>query len=343
MSLAVSFADPEWLLLLVPLALIPLLQRRWRRPVAIGLPAVEGLELLATSPAVRLHEALPWLRFTAVAAAILALARPQSSFEVPQTRREGIAIAIAIDVSSSMSAIDLRLGDQPTSRLDVVKAGFRDFVLGTGNGTGRDGDTIGMVTFARFADIRVPPTLDHEALVRALDEVEIVAFPLEDGTAIGDGTLRAIEMLRKTPTVSRVLILLTDGSNNVGKTEPQVAARIAAAFGIKIYTIGAGTNGTAAYPVPGPDGTVEYRTSPVSIDETALQEIARLTDGRYFRATDETALRGIYAEIDQLEKSRILVEHDLRRIEAFPILAGLALLLLVSEFVLRETRLQTIP
>jgi Ca-activated chloride channel family protein len=202
---------------------------------------------------------------------------------------------------------------------------------------------IGMVTFARFADIRVPPTLDHTALVRSLDGVGIVSFPLEDGTAIGDGMLRAIQMLQQTPTVSRVLIVLTDGSNNVGKSEPRLAAQIAAAFGIRVYTIGAGTNGTAAYPVPGPDGTVEYRTSPVSIDETALQEIARLTGGRYFRATDETALGAIYAEIDRLEKSRILVEHDLRRVEAFPLFAGFALLLLLSELALCQTRLRTVP
>jgi Ca-activated chloride channel family protein len=339
----VTFVAPGWLLLLAPLLLVAGLAYRRHRPAAVGFPGVDGLELLPVAPAVRLHQALPWLRLAAMTAAVLALARPQWSVEVPQTRREGIAIAMAIDVSSSMSAIDLRLGDRPTSRLEVVKAGFRDFVLGTGGGAGRDGDMIGMVTFARFADIRVPPTLDHTALVRSLDGVGIVSFPLEDGTAIGDGMLRAIQMLQQTPTVSRVLIVLTDGSNNVGKSEPRLAAQIAAAFGIRVYTIGAGTNGTAAYPVPGPDGTVEYRTSPVSIDETALQEIARLTGGRYFRATDETALGAIYAEIDRLEKSRILVEHDLRRVEAFPLFAGIALLLLLSELALCQTRLRTVP
>jgi Ca-activated chloride channel family protein len=339
-----TFVNPELLLFL--LLIPPLLLVTWRRsrPATLPFPGAEEIAALRPSLAARLHAAMPWLRALALALAIVAMARPQWSVEITRTRREGIAIAMVIDVSSSMSAMDLTLGERPANRLEVVRAAFRDFVRGGSDGLGgREGDQIAMVTFARFADIVVPPTLDHEALLAALEQVHLVTFPLEDGTAIGDAILRTVEMVRRLPSKSRVAILLTDGSNNVGKAEPLVAAQIAAAFGIKIYTIGAGSNGTAAVPFLAADGTVEYRTSPVSIDEDTLLQVAQLTNARYFRATDGAALRAIYAEIDQLEKTRNLLDYEQRRVELFPLFIGLALLLLVSEVVLTRTRLQTIP
>lgn len=343
-----TFADPWFLLLL--LLIPPLLLATWRRSRAAALPfpgAEEIAAALRPSLAARLHGAMPWLRALVLALAVVALARPQWSVETTRTRREGIAIAMVIDVSSSMSAVDLQGGGgdgRPVNRLDVVRAAFRDFVRG-GPDTpgGRESDTIGMVKFARFADVVVPPTLDHDALLAALERVGLVDFPLEDGTAIGDALLRAVEMLRRSPSPSRVVILLTDGSNNVGKAEPLVAARIAAALGIKIYAIAAGGDGAAAFPFQAADGTVEYRASPVSLDEQTFAQVAQLTNGRYFRATDGAALRAIYAEIDQLEKTRSFLDYEQRRDELFPLAVGLALLLLLSEIVLVSTRLQTVP
>ena len=338
-----TLAEPAalLLLLLLPLAYVAL---RRARPPALAFPGAAGLEQLPRTAAVRLHGLLPWLRLAAITLAILAMARPQWGVEVTRTRREGIAIAMVIDVSSSMSAIDLGEGDQRVARLDVVRDAFRSFVAGGEAGSGgRSGDAIGMIAFARFADILLPPTLDHTALLRGLDQVQLVDFPLEDGTAIGDAILRGVAMLRPVPSPSKVMILLTDGSNNVGKAEPIAAARIAAGLGIKIYTIGAGTDGMAAYPMKAPDGTIEYRMSKVTIDESTLDLIARITEGAYFRATDASALQAIYAAIDELEKSPDLIELEQLRVEIFPFLAGLCLALLLLEAWLTNTRLQVVP
>jgi Ca-activated chloride channel homolog len=338
------FAHPETLLLLLLLPLL-LVVVRWRTmPRAVGFPVSSELARLRPSAAARLHAALPWLRAAIVALAVLALAGPQWGVETTRTLREGIAVAMVIDTSSSMSAIDLRLDGRPSNRLDVVKATFRDFVTGGEAGmNGRGSDAIGMVTFARYADNISPPTLDHEALLGLLDQVGIVELPTEDGTAIGDAIVRAIDLLGGTEAASKVIILLTDGSYNAGEVEPLVAAQIAGAYGIRIYAIGAGTRGTALMPVPAADGGTEYRPSEVSIDEATLEQIAQLTGGRYFRATDAAALRSIYAEIDRLEKAENVAEHHQRYVEIFPLAVALGLALLVLEIVLVNTRLRTVP
>ena len=338
------FAHPEALLLLL---LIPALMRVLRRratPRAIGFPTSGELARLRPSLAIRLHAALPWLRALVLGSAVAALAGPQWGVETTRILREGIAVAMVIDTSSSMSAIDLRLEDRPSNRLEVVKATFREFVSGGGAGLdGRSSDAIGMVTFARYADNISPPTLDHAALLGLLDQVGIVELPPEDGTAIGDAIVRAIDMLEEAEGASKVIILLTDGSYNAGEVEPLVAAQVAGAYGIRIYTIGAGTHGTALMPVAAPDGGTDYVPSEVTIDEATLTQIAQLTEGKYFRATDAEALRAIYAEIDRLEKAQNVAEHHQRYvgIHALAIALGLALLLL--EAVLVTTRLRTIP
>ena len=274
---------------------------------------------------------------------MLALAGPQWGVEATRIEREGIAVAMVIDTSSSMSAIDLRLDDRPSNRLEVVKATFRDFVTGGIGLDGRGGDAIGMVTFARYADNISPPTLDHEALLGLLDQVGIVELPTEDGTAIGDAIVRAIDLLGEAEGASKVIILLTDGSYNAGEVEPLVAAQIAGAYGIRIYAIGAGTRGTALMPVPAADGGTDYRPSEVTIDEATLEQIAQLTEGRYFRATDAAALRSIYAEIDRLEKGRNVAELHQRYVEIYPLVVALGLILLVLEIVMANTRLRAIP
>jgi Ca-activated chloride channel family protein len=338
------FAHPEALLLLLLIPVLMLLLRRRGGRRAIGFPTSHQLARLRPSLAARLHAALPWLRALVLGLAVLALAGPQWGVETTRILREGIAIAMVIDTSSSMSAIDLRLDDRPSNRLEVVKATFREFVSGGAAGVeGRGSDAIGMVTFARYADTVSPPTLDHEALLGLLDQVRIVELPPEDGTAIGDAIVRAIDMLEQADGASKVMILLTDGSYNAGEVEPLVAAEVAGAYGIRIYTIGAGTHGTALMPVAAPGGGTEYLASEVSIDETTLAQIAQLTDGRYFRATDAEALRSIYAEIDRLEKAQNVAEHHQRYVEIYPLVITVGLALLLVEVVLVTTRLRTIP
>lgn len=337
------FTDPTALLLLLLVPLLLLALRR-RRAVAIGFPAGGELARLPRSWAQRLHRALPWLRALAIGLVLLALGGPQWGVETTTVERQGIAIAMVIDTSSSMSAIDLELDDEPASRLEVVKTTFRDFVSGRGTADGgRGGDAIGMVTFARYADTISPPTLDHEALLGLLDQVDIVALPTEDGTAIGDALVRAIDLLGAAGGAGKAIILLTDGSYNAGEAEPLVAAQLAAAYGIRINAIGAGSRGTALMPVAAPDGGTDYLPSEVTIDEATLEQIAELTGGRYFRATDAVALRAIYAEIDRLEKAPNVAEHQQRYLDLYPLVIACALALLLLEMVLATTRLRTLP
>ena len=337
-------ANPEALLLL--LAVPPLLW--WIRargaPAGMGYPALGDLLGLRPSWPARLRRALPWLRALVLILVIFALARPQWGVEATQVLREGIAIAMVVDVSSSMGALDLRIDDRQANRLDVVKATFREFVTGDGAALpGRDGDVIAMVTFARFADVLSPLTLDHEALLALLDRVELVPVPEEDGTAIGDGMVAAIERLRAAEGAGKVMILLTDGSHNAGDAEPIDGAQIASALGIRIYTIGAGTRGIALVPSRNRDGSIDHVPAQVFIDEFTLERIADLTGGRYFRATDAAALRSIYAEIDRLEKARHVAESYQTYVDAFTPLGAFGLGLLLLEIVLVNTGLRTVP
>ena len=238
-------AHPEALLLLLLIPVLTVVLRRRAVPRALGFPTSGELAGCGRrSP----PGCTPPCRGCARSSSASRCSRSPgcSGASRPRILREGIAIAMVIDTSSSMSAIDLRLDDRPSDRLKVVKATFREFVTGGEAGVdGRGSDAIGMVTFARYADSISPPTLDHEALLGLLDQVGIVELPPEDGTAIGDAIVRAIDMLEQADGASKVMILLTDGSYNAGEVEPLVAAQVAGAYGIKIYTIGAGTQGTA--------------------------------------------------------------------------------------------------
>jgi Ca-activated chloride channel family protein len=339
-----TFAEPKFLFFLLLIPIVVGLLRWGARPLAIGFPGGGELSRLPPSLAIRLHRALPWLRGLVLALAVLALAGPEWGVETATVRREGVAIALVIDTSSSMSAIDLKQGDHPSNRLDVVKATLRDFITGRDVAAGdRGGDAIAMVSFARYADTISPPTLDHEALLGLLDQVRIVEQPSEDGTAIGDAIARAIDLLYHAQGASKVIVLLTDGSFNAGEVGPLVAARMAAAYGIRIYTIGAGSQGTALVPVAAGDDSAGYVSSPVTIDEQALQQVAELTGGRYFRATDAATMHSIYAEIDRLAKAPNVALHQQRYVELYPLAVALALALLVLEMVMVNTRLRTVP
>jgi Ca-activated chloride channel family protein len=366
------FADPH-LLFLLPLLpfLFYFIRRRRDEGAALVFPVVQELRRLATPATVRLHRALPLLRLLVLALCIVALARPQWGIQATRITREGIAIAMVVDISGSMAAQDLKIDDQQSDRLEVVKQTFRLFV--TGDGTdgsaneaeaeaedktsereenrlqeladlkGREGDLIGLLTFARFTDALSPLTLDHAALLKLLEQVEIVSLAEEDGTAIGDAIVMGVENLRKAGGAGKVMIVLTDGSNNAGDTSPLQAAQVARALDIKMYTIGTGSRGIAMMPVQRSDGSSYLLPAQVYIDEDTLTQVAELTGGKYFRATDSEALRSIYAEIDRLEKAENIVESYQEYIEGFPPFLILALVILLCEVLLINTRLRSVP
>lgn len=257
-----------------------------------------------------LRERLVWLPAALLALATLclavALADPRTGNAVTEVEREGIAIMVVVDRSGSMEARDFVRGDHGTSRLDVVKGIFREFVEGGGPfGEGRPDDLIGIVAFARYADGLCPLTLDHGSLLSILAELETPDEPEEDGTAIGDALALAVERLRRQETKSKIVILLTDGVSNAGDVEPVEAAELASRFGIKVYTIGAGYDGVAPFPVRRADGSVVLQRMPVEIDEVTLRRIAEKSGGRYFHATNEEGLREVVEEIGRLERSKV--------------------------------------
>ena len=340
----IRFADPWILLLLGAIPLLFVLRHRWRRRGGIGFSSTAALTGAPRSGWHRFRHALTLLRALALAAVVVALARPQWGVEATRIYTKGIAIVMVVDISSSMGALDLKIDDEAADRLDVVKTTFRDFVIGDGDQlSGRDDDLIGMVTFARFADSLSPLTLDHDALLALLEGVEIVTMSEEDGTAIGDAIVMGLDTVRNAQDSNQVMILLTDGSNNSGDTDPRQAAQVASALGVKIYTIGAGTKGWAMMPVRARDGGIELRSTQVFIDDYTLETIATLTGGQYFRATDAEALREIYAEIDRLEKTTNVAESYQRYAEGFPIFLFVGLALLLVEVTLANTRLRTVP
>jgi Ca-activated chloride channel family protein len=342
------FENPWMLLLLVLVPLLFVVVRRTAKPAAVDFPSIGALGAMRPTLMTRLRQAMPYLRLRAVLLCVVAVARPQWGQQVTRIYRDGIAIVMVVDVSSSMGALDLQIGDKPANRLDMVKQTFKGFVEGeedrAEDGTqGREGDMIGMVTFARFSDNLSPLTLDHQALLSAIDEVKIMELPEEDGTAIGDAVVMGAELLQRAGAQSRVMILLTDGSNNAGNSDPAQAAEVARTFGIKMYTIGTGTLGTAMTPVRQNDGTDVLIPTQVFIDEQVLTMMAETTGGKYFRATDGEALKAIYAEIDELEKSTNVAEQYQRYLEGFPFLLLAALALLLFEGVMVNTRLRALP
>jgi len=287
-----EFYTPEalWLLLLLPAWW---LWRRLRRRDAI---VFSRTSVLATGPHVGgwVPPAIFALRNIALASFIVALARPRSGAHTETQTSEGINIVLAIDLSSSMLALDFR----PANRIEVAKDKVKQFIAR------RTSDRIGIVAFAGEALTQVPLTTDYPVVMQAVSNLQ--AGQLEDGTAIGNAIATAANRLRDAPGKSRVLILLTDGVNNRGSIEPLVAAKAAAAYGIKIYVIGVGSVGMAPVPVGrNPNGSLRYEFQPVQIDEALLTNIARMTGGQYFRARDASSLQNIYARIDQLERAPV--------------------------------------
>jgi len=322
----IEFANPEffWLLLLLPLALLWYFFKRKNEMASLRISSIKGFTV--KSWASKLKPILLVIRLLALAAIITALARPQTEDISTRTKTtKGIDIVMAIDVSSSMLARDLK-----PDRLTALKEVAADFI------EGRPNDRIGLVSYAAESYTKTPITSDKAIVLNSLEEITYGV--LEDGTAIGMGLATSVNRLKESKAISKVIILLTDGVNNSGFIEPRTAADLAIEFGIKTYTIGIGTNGNALSPIAyNRDGSYRYGMRQVEIDEELLEEIADVTGGKYFRATDNESLEAIYDEINKLEKTEIEEFKYYKYEEKFRPLIFLAGILLLLEWGLRNS------
>jgi Ca-activated chloride channel family protein len=329
----VSLHDP-WLLLL--LALIPLLLRARRQaPPALRYPVLDAVRAVGAGRRVHWRWLLPALRAAALVLLVVALARPQLGKAATQIYTEGIDIMLAVDISGSMLSEDFQLDGQRANRLDAVKAVVRKFL------ERRPGDRVGLVLFAARPYTQSPLTLDHGWLLKNLERAHIGM--IEDGTAVGSALATAVSRLEASEAKSKIVILLTDGQSNAGKVPPLTAAETAKTLGYRVYTIGAGTRGSAPFPQTDAFGRRVYVSLPVDIDEDTLHRIADITGGRYFRATDTPSLEQIYDEIDKLEKSPQQGLQYLEYHELYVWLALPALLILAGEAILAQTWLRVLP
>jgi Ca-activated chloride channel family protein len=287
------------------------------------------------SAKLRLSRSLIFLRAAGLFLFIFALARPQSAIEETKIHVEGINIVLAVDVSSSMRAMDFEIGGERVDRLEVVKKAVKDFVKK------RPNDKIGLIAFAEYAYTVCPLTLDYDWLEKNLERAKIGM--ITDGTAIGSAITASLNRLKDTPSKEKIVVLLTDGRNNAGRISPMVAAEAARTLGVRIYTIGAGTKGLAPYPVKDMFGNTVLQPVEIEIDEGLLKNIANETDGMYFRATDTESLEDIYSEIDKLEKTPMEETgyNIYKELFGYFLIPGLLLLLL--EVFLRDTFLRRIP
>jgi Ca-activated chloride channel family protein len=330
--MAIRFANPEYLLLFIPLAFLGywFLNKRQGRGGTIRFSHLGYLKDLPQQTARNARHFLFALRMAVLSLLVLAFARPQSGVKGEEVLTEGIDIILTMDISSTMLAEDIR-----PNRVDATKEVAKEFIRG------RKNDRIGLVVFAGQAYTQCPLTLDYGILMSFLDQIRVGM--IEDGTAIGMGLATAVNRLRSSEAKSKVIILLSDGQNNRGEVDPLTAAQMAQAFDIKTYTIGAGTRGVAMYPVEDPFFGKRYQPMQVNVDEETLQRIAQTTGGKYYRATDRRSLESIYREIDGLEKTEIKVKEYTRYSELFiPLLFG-ALALLLIEIGLANTRFRKIP
>jgi Ca-activated chloride channel family protein len=331
-----EFANKEYLLLLlliIPYVIWYVMYRKKTEPT-MRMSDTYAFRYAPRSLKVTLMPLSMLLRILAFTMTVLVLARPQTQNSWSNKSVEGIDIMLAMDVSTSMLAEDLK-----PNRIEAAKQVASEFIAG------RPDDNIGLAIFAGEAFTQCPMTTDHASLLNLLQNVrtDIAARGLiEDGTAIGMGLANAVSRLKESKAKSKVVILLTDGSNNRGDISPMTAAEIARSLGIRVYTIGVGTNNVAPYPMPVAGG-VQYVNIPVEIDTKTLSEIAAATEGDFYRATNTKELRNIYKEIDQLEKSKLNVKTFSKRYEAYQPFAVVAILALLLEILLRITIFRRIP
>jgi Ca-activated chloride channel homolog len=328
----IQFAHPDYfyLLLLIPAAVIWYIYRNNRVQGDLQIPEISPFSKIRKGPRVIFRHVPFILRIFVYVLLIVVLARPQSTNKWEDETVEGIDIMVALDVSNSMLACDFS-----PNRIEASKNVANDFVLG------RTNDRIGLVLFGGESFTQCPLTTDHAVLLNLLHDVNVGMIE-DESTAIGLGLANAVKRLKDSNARSRVVILVTDGQNNAGSIDPLTAAEIARTFGIRVYTIGVGTHGTAPYPVRNVFGDLVYMQIKVDIDEPMLKQIAEMTKGEYFRATSNQKLKEIYAQIDKLEKTKIDVKKYARKHEEYRRFAIAALILVVLEILLRNTVLRTI-
>lgn len=327
-----------WLLLLALLVpLLVYLKYTRRRQPAIGFSDGACLSKLPPSWAVLVQFVLPFLYVIGLIFMIVALSRPQAGLSESRVRAEVVDIVLLADVSTSMRAEDFsdpRLGRR-MNRLEAAQDVMRRFVRA------RPHDRLGLIAFSAMPYTMSPLTLDHDWLLQQIERLK--TGMVEDGTAIGDAIASAVNRLRESKAKSKVVILLTDGINNRGQLSPLNAAALAKAVGIKIYTVGAGKSGLVPYPVEDIFGRSTYQYVESEIDENTLRQIAEMTGGRYFRATDWSSLRATYDEIDRMEKTEINVDQYTRFEERFAPWLAIGLGSLILEKLLSLTRLGRLP
>jgi Ca-activated chloride channel family protein len=327
----ITFANPEFLygLMLIPLLVFWYLRRH--RSVTSEIRYSTLLPFSKVTPTLkeRLRHAPFVLRMVVVASLVVAFARPQTTSKGENIYTEGIDIALLLDISGSMLAEDFR-----PNRIEAAKGVAQSFVDGRAN------DRIGLVIFAGQSFTQCPMTLDYRVLKNLVRQVK--PGMVEDGTAIGMAIAQGVNRLKESKAKSKVIILLTDGVNNRGEIDPLTATQIAQTFGIRIYTVGVGTIGEAPYPVQTPFG-IRYQNVPVDVDEKTLQKIAEMTNGQYFRATNNRALKEIYEQIDKLEKTRVEVKAYRSYTQLFYDWVKIGLAALLLEFLLTGTVLRKLP
>lgn len=327
----IEFANPVYLylLLIIPLLIVWYILRHFNSFAEIQFPSFAPFKNVRKTVKQKLYPVLFVLRILVISLLIIVLARPQSSLSKRNVSIEGIDIVMALDISPSMLAEDIK-----PNRLEGARNVGMQFI------DGRPNDRIGLVVFGGEAFTQCPLTSDHGVLKSLF--LNVKSGIIEDGTAIGDGLATAVSRIKDSKAVSKVIILLTDGDNNRGSIDPLSAGEIAKLFGIRVYTIGIGTTGLAPYPFQTPFG-IQYQNVEVKIDEVLLKQIAKNTNANYYRATSKTKLENIFKEIDKLEKSKIDVTEFQRKTEEFLYFILLAALLLAIEILLRYTIYKTIP
>ncbi|HNQ74278.1 MAG TPA: VWA domain-containing protein [Verrucomicrobiota bacterium] len=332
-----TFGHPYLLLLLLLLPLAAWLKGRRGRPAAFIYSSVQllrGMQGLTKSRAGRLLLMLRWL---ALALLLLALAQPRlTQFDTTRVTASGIDMVVAFDLSGSMAAEDFELRGQRVNRVEMARAVLEKFIAR------RPNDRIGLVAFGTQAFLASPITLDHDFLLRNLERLDLNTIEGSQ-TAIGAALTTALNQLRDLKSKSKIIILMTDGQNNAGKIPPLTAAEAARALGVKVYTIGVGTQGQAPMPTTDFFGRRVYQMVPVDIDEATLRQIAELTDGTYYRADNAAKFAAIYAEIDKLEKTEADVKKFARHTELFPWFIVAGLVALGAELALGQTVLRRLP
>lgn len=327
----ISFKNPEFfylLLLIIPMVAWYIWQRK-RLGASIQFSSTMGFSRIPKTWKYYFRHSVFVLQLLSLSMLVVALARPQSSNSSSTVTTKGIDIVIALDISSSMLAMDFR-----PNRIEAAKDVAIQFI------SGRTNDRIGLVVFSGESFTQCPLTTDRATVINLFKGLE--SGMIEDGTAIGNGLATAVSRLKESDAISKVVILLTDGENNRGEIAPVTAAELAKTFGIRVYTVGVGTIGVAPYPMQTPFG-VQVRDVEVKIDEVTLEKIASTTDGKYFRATNNNKLAEIYQEIDKLEKSKIDVKEFRKEQEEYLNYALIGVLLLILSMILKITIFRNIP